>query len=509
MFFNKKIQNRMLKRLLFCVFIVLPFSTLAQSVRNIVSNYSFEDTIQCPFNGGQVNFCKSWFNPVPSTSPDYFNVCSNSKNLTIPSSTSISVPNNRFGNQMPRTGNAYCGFGVYATSPVDYRENIKNRLKQTLTINKSYCVTYYINLAENSRFITTNISTYFSNDSIISSFSLINATPILQPSTMISDTINWSIVQGTYTAIGSENFITFGNFINDAGTPKTQVKPLTNLLFNDYSYYYIDDVSVVEINPATAAIKDSLISRCFMDSVLLGTDSTEFATYTWQSTAAGLAALSCTTYPNPIAKPLITTKYYLTKQQCSATTMDSVMVVVLKPTTQPNGGNDKTICLGDVVQIGTQDSLAFTNYNWQNAATLSCTNCAMPFTNPNITTTYTVQRTECANVTTDTVKIIIDDCDPTFVLPNVFTPNYDDVNDTWGISFSTVNSHITNFKMNIYDRWGLLVYETNPDLSLPKAKWDGHTTSGMECSSGVYYYIITFEKNEEHILLKGHLSLFR
>jgi gliding motility-associated-like protein len=360
------------------------------------------------------------------------------------------------------------------------------------------------------------------------------------------------------------------------------------------AYYYLDDISVIEINSANAYLKDSLINPCFMDSVQLGTDSTEFATYTWSSTTAGVAALSCTNCPNPKAKPTVTTKYYLTKQQCSATTIDSVtvviltpttqanasikdtlttrclsdsvilgtdnvlsatytwsstaaglaalgctncanpiakptittkyylkktecsaiaidsvVVVVLTPTTQANAGNDKTICIGDFVQLGTNDSLAFTNYSWQNSASLSCSNCAMPFANPNVTTTYTVQRTECSTVTTDTVKIIIDDCDPSYSIPNVFTPNYDDVNDTWGINFSTVNDHIKNFKMSIYDRWGLEVYSSNSELSTPNSKWDGHTTSGEECSNGVYYYIITFEKNEKHILLKGHLSLFR
>jgi gliding motility-associated-like protein len=242
---------------------------------------------------------------------------------------------------------------------------------------------------------------------------------------------------------------------------------------------------------------------------MLGTDSTEFATYTWNSTTAGLAALSCTNCPNPIAKPLVTTKYYLTKQQCSTTTKDSVTVVVLTPTTQANAGNDKTICLGDYVQIGASDSLAFTNYVWQNSASLSCSNCAMPFANPNVTTTYTVQRTECTTITTDTVKIIIDDCDPSFVLPNVFTPNGDEVNDTWGINFSTVNEHIKSFKMSIYDRWGLLVYSTNYDVSAPKSKWDGRTTAGIECKEGVYFYIITFDKNSAPQKLNGHLSLFR
>ncbi len=514
MFLNKKIQNRMLKRLLFCVLTNLYFNSTGQVILNLVSNYSFEDTIKCPNNSGQVNNSKYWFNPVGPGSPDYYNSCANSNTIAVPNGTNVMVPQNISGFQFPKTGNSYCGFATYVKNRVDFREYIKSGLKNTLINSKSYCVTFYVSRSDSSAFASANIGAYFSNDSIINPGPfpplLINLSPHVEETTIINDSTNWVQIQKTHIANANENFITIGNFRTDGATSFSQTKPLTTSPINgNYAYYYIDDVSVIEINPASAAIKDSLISRCFMDSVMLGTDSTEFATYTWSSTPAGLAALSCANCPNPIAKPLITTKYYLTKVQCSATTMDSVTVVVLTPTTQAIAGNDKTICLGDVVQIGTQDSLAFTNYTWQNATTLSCTNCAMPFANPNVTTTYTVQRTECANVTTDTVRIIIDDCDPTFVLPNVFTPNGDEINDTWGINFSTVNSHISNFKMSIYDRWGLLVYSTNPEASTPKSKWDGRTTAGIECNAGVYFYVITFNKNEEEQKLTGHLSLFR
>ncbi len=485
---------------LFCV--LLSLCSFSQSVLNLVNNSSAEQFKTCSFGGGLISNVNFWYSPTGGT-PDYFNSC-----LT---QTVYQVPTNFFGSQNPRTGNAYMGFGLYGLklSGVDFKEYLGNGLKNALKSGKSYCVTYYVSLAEYSRYACANIGFLLSQDSILNrpSTLALGLTPNFETTNIITDSINWVQIQDTYLSNGTERFITIGNFKSDINTTKTQIKPPPTSGDNA-AYYYIDDISVIEINSASAAIKDS-ITKCALDSVSLGTDSTEFATYTWSSTAAGLAALSCTNCPNPIAKPFITTKYYLTKQQCSTTTIDSVTVVVLTPTVQANAGNDKTICIGEYTRLGTSDSLAFTNYSWQNSTSLSCSNCAMPLAFPMVSTTYTVQRTECSNLTTDTVRVIVDDCDPSFTVPNVFTPNYDDVNDTWGINFSTVNSRIKNFKMNIYDRWGLLVYSTNSELSTPNSKWDGHTTSGMECSSGVYYYIITFEKNEEHILLKGHLSLFR
>lgn len=501
----------MLKRLLFCFFILTAFFGNTQVIQNLVNNYSFEDTIKCPWNAGQVNFSKYWFDPNFASS-DYFNVCANSHTLSNPTSTRVCVPQNAVGYQFPKTENAYCGLVTYANSLSNGREYIKNRLRLPLTNSKTYCITFYISRSDSCTFASANIGAYFSNDSMMGTSPpyLINVTPDIEETTIINDTVNWVQVQGTYTANGSYSFMTIGNFRNDGNTVFSQTKPLSSNLINlNLAYYYIDDVSVIEINSANAAIKDTLTNYCFLDSVQLGTDSTEFATYQWQSTPAGLAALSCTNCPNPIAKPTVTTKYYLTKQQCSATTKDSVTVVVLTPTTQANAGQDKVICIGESIQIGTQDSLKFTSYNWQFAGSLSCTNCAMPFVNPTVSTTYIVQRTECASITSDTVRVVVDDCDPTFTVPNVFTPNYDDVNDTWGINFSTVNTHITEFKMNIYDRWGLEVYSTNSELSTPNSRWDGTTVSGVQCSTGVYYYIITFKKNGDEKKLTGHLSLFR
>lgn len=119
-----------------------------------------------------------------------------------------------------------------------------------------------------------------------------------------------------------------------------------------------------------------------------------------------------------------------------------------------------------------------------------------------------MQRTECSFVTSDAVKITIDDCDPTYTVPNIFTPNYDGKNDTWGVNFS-FSKYISNFKMNIYDRWGLLVFSSEEGGSQPNIRWDGHTLSGTACSDGIYFYIVTFDKNNESIKLNGHLSLIR
>ena len=69
----------------------------------------------------------------------------------------------------------------------------------------------------------------------------------------------------------------------------------------------------------------------------------------------------------------------------------------------------------------------------------------------------------------------------TFYVPNTFSPNGDHVNDV----FSGKGIEITEYTMQIFDRWGELIYET---AELEKG-WDGTAKGGSEISpEGVYVY---------------------
>jgi gliding motility-associated-like protein len=83
-----------------------------------------------------------------------------------------------------------------------------------------------------------------------------------------------------------------------------------------------------------------------------------------------------------------------------------------------------------------------------------------------------------------TQELVVVEPDFAFYVPNAFTPNDDDVND----SFSGKGVFIKEYEMLIFDRWGELVYETN-DIDKP---WDGRVNGGSEMSkSDVYVYKIT------------------
>lgn len=74
------------------------------------------------------------------------------------------------------------------------------------------------------------------------------------------------------------------------------------------------------------------------------------------------------------------------------------------------------------------------------------------------------------------------------VVPNVFTPNNDGVNDTWHIAELTEGVNTKDFKVEVYNRWGLKVFEsTNPAFA-----WNGKYNSNP-LADGVYFWLIYVE----------------
>lgn len=69
------------------------------------------------------------------------------------------------------------------------------------------------------------------------------------------------------------------------------------------------------------------------------------------------------------------------------------------------------------------------------------------------------------------------------VMPNVFTPNYDSINDV----FRPITDEITELEFSIYNRYGNLIFETKR----LRGFWDGRTTAGEPCSDGTYFCVLT------------------
>ncbi|MCE9538725.1 MAG: gliding motility-associated C-terminal domain-containing protein [Bacteroidetes bacterium] len=90
------------------------------------------------------------------------------------------------------------------------------------------------------------------------------------------------------------------------------------------------------------------------------------------------------------------------------------------------------------------------------------------------------------------------------VIPNVFSPNGDGVNDLFLIDMEV--DGITYYKCEIYDRWGLKMDE----LVRAKQGWSGRTTAGLPAVEGTYYFILSIEWGSTmNIRKEGFLTLVR
>ncbi|MCF8416022.1 MAG: gliding motility-associated C-terminal domain-containing protein [Crocinitomicaceae bacterium] len=84
------------------------------------------------------------------------------------------------------------------------------------------------------------------------------------------------------------------------------------------------------------------------------------------------------------------------------------------------------------------------------------------------------------------------------VIPNVFTPNGDGVNDVFSIN----GKAITDFNLTIVNRWGNTIFESN-DIN---TSWDG-TSNGTPCLDGTYFYILKAKSTSNDYNKHGHVTL--
>lgn len=154
-------------------------------------------------------------------------------------------------NIAPRTGYSCGGFYAYTLSTYNYREYIRGNLSEPLEKGKTYIVSFYLNLAKNSVFATSNVGVYFSTEEKFSygeSYydGVIYVNPQVRNSKnqFFTATDGWQKFEHHYTASGGEKSFVIGNFDDQSNTLLTKVKDTVLSYHNSKCYYYIDDVCV-------------------------------------------------------------------------------------------------------------------------------------------------------------------------------------------------------------------------------------------------------------------------
>ena len=93
----------------------------------------------------------------------------------------------------------------------------------------------------------------------------------------------------------------------------------------------------------------------------------------------------------------------------------------------------------------------------------------------------------------------------TFYMPNAFTPNEDTNNDYF--HGKGLLPGIQDFQMEIWDRWGNLLYVADA----PDSGWNGQAgNTGKQVPTGVYLYVVRFTgpRETKHVY-KGYVTVYR
>jgi gliding motility-associated-like protein len=142
------------------------------------------------------------------------------------------------------------------------------------------------------------------------------------------------------------------------------------------------------------------------------------------------------------------------------------------------------------------------SYTWSPPAGLSCTNCQFPVATPSVTTVYTLTVTDANGCTdSDTVTVFVDIACGEIFVPNAFSPNGDNANDT----FYVRGNCIKFMQFEIYNRWGEKVFSSTD----PAKGWDG-TWRGEKCEAATFTYFLRATLiDDTQINKQGTISLVK
>jgi type IX secretion system substrate protein len=239
------------KRYIKALVLIISAQVLYIKAQNLVYNGYFEVYSSCPTarsspSNLQLNYATGW--QTSASTPDYYNSCAST-------SSQVNVPYSGYGYQQDCCGgNGYAGeFMLDMNSPNYDREYIYTKLIDTLKAGHKYLASMYVSRADGWEYAIATIGMLFTDTAIALPYpqSYINATPQVKNTTLLSDTINWILIQDTITAIGNEAYLTIGNFNTSATCDSVYVGG--NGTYWNFAYYYIDGVSVYDL--ATVGIE--------------------------------------------------------------------------------------------------------------------------------------------------------------------------------------------------------------------------------------------------------------
>jgi len=192
----------------------------------------------------------------------------------------------------------------------------------------------------------------------------------------------------------------------------------------------------------------------------------------------------------------------LTATNASGTSVSITQQVLVVNPPAVNAGADQTIVQGTTTGLSVLAGNGSGVVIWQPYEDVTCFSCASTSTYPlNETTTFIVYYQQAGGCqSSDTLTVFVEESFG-FGIPNSFSPNGDGINDVLYVR----GSNITQISLQIFNRYGQMVFETNSQ----SVGWDG-TFNGRNVNPGVFGYILeVYQLDGARNVVRGDLTLIR
>ncbi len=304
-------------------------------------------------------------------------------------------------------------------------------------------------------------------------------------------------VHPTYLNVITEDLCIGESYVLPDGT-STTVSGVWN--YPNVSVFGCDSTTTV-----TVTVHPLPVLTWEMDSILCleqGVVSLEASPAGGAYSGTGIAGTDFNTNTAGVGGPYTLTYDYTDVWGCS----NSISVETSVDDNYATAWGDTTVYYGE---NATLYSDAGGDYTWSPTDGIVCANCPVtevlpPFSIDYVMTSYD----ENGCVASDDVMVtVLPDPGNIIYIPNTFTPNGDNINDVFfvfGYNFVMIN------KIEVYDRWGEMVFfgENITPNDVSKG-WDG-TFKGQAANNGVYAYVIQvqFETGQKTSQF-GNVTLIR
>ena len=227
----------------FSLFLLIATAGVFGQATNLIPNGGFEAFFNPPAGEGDIYEAVGWSNlnggtVYPNATPDYFHTAG---------TNGTQVPNTYAGDITPLEGNGAAGFITYNFFVPNFREYIGIPLNTTTTPGSTYNVSFWLSNSQGNSYGsqgTNNIGAAFTIGAPVQN---VNQPLSLVPQVEITSITyhnGWVNYSMTFVATDNYDYMTIGNFRNDANTQRSTFNSGFNL-----AYYFIDMISVTEVTP--------------------------------------------------------------------------------------------------------------------------------------------------------------------------------------------------------------------------------------------------------------------